>query len=315
VNDPRQRRDDNAGAVGQRLGAASPPALGQSPGEQALARLLANRFAMLGAALLLAIAAACFLVPPLLGLDPVSVDPHHHHEPPSFAHPFGTDNVGRDYLARVLVGGQTSLLVGLAATLASVTVGVFVGSIAGYFGGRLDEVLMRLVDFLYGIPYMFLVILVMLMFSETARGEPLPVFLALGLVQWLTMARVVRGQVLALRRREFVLAARLLGASDTRVILRHILPNVAGVILVYATLTVPAVIILESFLSFLGLGVKLSWGQLVAEGASVVNPIRSFWWLLLWPSVLLALTLLSLNYLGDGLRDAFDPRARAAEGE
>jgi len=295
--------------------ASSPPSLGQSPGEQALARLLANRFAMLGAALLVVIGAACFLVPPLLGLDPVSVDPHHHHEPPTLAHPFGTDNVGRDYLARVLVGGQTSLLVGLVATFASVTVGVFVGSIAGYFGGRLDEVLMRLVDFLYGIPYMFLVILVMLMFSETARGEPLPVFLALGLVQWLTMARVVRGQVLALRRREFVLAARLLGASDARVILRHILPNVAGVILVYATLTVPAVIILESFLSFLGLGVKLSWGQLVAEGASVVNPIHSFWWLLLWPSIFLALTLLSLNYLGDGLRDAFDPRARATEGE
>ena len=295
--------------------ASSPPSLGQSPGEQALARLLANRFAMLGAALLLAIAAACFLVPPLLGLDPVSVDPHHHHEPPSLEHLFGTDNVGRDYLARVLVGGQTSLLVGLVATFASVTVGVFVGSIAGYFGGRLDEVMMRLVDFLYGIPYMFLVILVMLMFSETARGEPLPVFIALGLVQWLTMARVVRGQVLALRRREFVLAARLLGASDARVILRHILPNAAGVILVYATLTVPAVIILESFLSFLGLGVKLSWGQLVAEGVGVVNPIRSFWWLLLWPSIFLALTLLSLNYLGDGLRDAFDPRTRAVEGE
>lgn len=293
-------------------GSAPPGPAGLSPGQQALRRLRRNRFALLGAALLLAIFAACFLIPPLWGLDPISVQPALRHQPPSWQHLFGTDNVGRDYLARVLIGGQTSLLVGLAATLASVTVGVAVGAIAGYFGGRVDEVLMRLVDFLYGIPYMFLVILIMLMFSETARGEALPVFLALGLVQWLTMARVVRGQVLSLRRREFVLAARLIGASDARVIALHILPNAAGVILVYATLTVPAVIILESFLSFLGLGVKLSWGQLVAEAVSVVNPVRSFWWLLWWPGALLALTLLSLNYLGDGLRDALDPKTRAA---
>jgi len=288
-----------------------PAPSGLSPGQQALRRLRRNRFALLGAALLLAICAACFLIPQLFTLDPISVSPALRHQPPSWQHLFGTDNVGRDYLARVLIGGQTSLLVGLAATVASVTVGVAVGSIAGYFGGRVDEVLMRLVDFLYGIPYMFLVILIMLMFSETARGEALPVFLALGLVQWLTMARVVRGQVLSLRRREFVLAARLIGASHARVIALHILPNAAGVILVYATLTVPAVIILESFLSFLGLGVKLSWGQLVAEAVSVVNPIRSFWWLLWWPGSLLALTLLSLNYLGDGLRDALDPKTRA----
>jgi ABC-type dipeptide/oligopeptide/nickel transport system permease subunit len=290
---------------------AEPAPGGLSPGQQALRRLRRNRFALLGAALLLAIGAACFAIPALFALDPTSVHPALRHQPPSWQHLFGTDNVGRDYLARVLIGGQTSLLIGLAATLASVTVGVAVGSIAGYFGGRVDEVLMRLVDFLYGIPYMFLVILIMLMFSETARGEALPVFLALGLVQWLTMARVVRGQVLSLRRREFVLAARLIGASDARVIAVHILPNAAGVILVYATLTVPAVIILESFLSFLGLGVKLSWGQLVAEAVSVVNPIRSFWWLLCWPGSLLALTLLSLNYLGDGLRDALDPKTRA----
>jgi oligopeptide transport system permease protein len=295
--------------------ADAPPraAHGISPGRQALRRLVRNRFAVLGALLLVLVFIACFVVPTVLGLDPTSVNPADHHRPPSREHWFGTDNVGRDYLARVLIGGQTSLLVGLAATLASVTVGVFVGAVAGYFGGRLDEVMMRLVDFLYGIPYMFLVILIMLMFSETARGEALPVFIALGLVQWLTMARVVRGQVLTLRRREFVLAARLLGASDLRIIALHILPNIAGIILVYATLTVPAVIILESFLSFLGLGVKLSWGQLVAEAVGVVNPIQSFWWLLLWPSALLALTLFSLNYLGDGLRDALDPKTRATD--
>jgi ABC-type dipeptide/oligopeptide/nickel transport system permease subunit len=159
---------------------------------------------------------------------------------------------------------------------------------------------------------MFLVILIMLLFSESARGEPLPVFLALGLVQWLTMARVVRGQVLTLRNREFVLATRLLGAGDWHVITRHVLPNVLGIVIVYATLTVPAVIILESFLSFLGLGLKLSWGQLVAEAVGVVNPIESYWWLLVFPSIALAMTLLSLNYFGDGLRDAFDPKARKA---
>jgi len=151
----------------------------------------------------------------------------------------------------------------------SILIGVSYGAVAGFYGGKTDEAMMRLVDFLYGLPYMFLVILIMLMFSETARGDMLPVFLALGLVQWLTMARIVRGQVLTLRNQEFVLAAELLGASDARILVRHILPNVLGVIVVYGTLMVPSVIILESFLSFLGLGVSLSWGQLVSDGIAV----------------------------------------------
>src|SRR5690606_14794280 len=279
-------------------------------GADAWRRLKKNKLAMFGGVTLIVMSVSCFVLPPLLDLDPMTTLPERRHLPPSRAHWFGTDALGRDYAARVLVGGQTSLLVGLSATLASVLVGVMFGALAGYFGGRADEVMMRFVDFLYGIPYMFLVILIMLMFSETARGDPLPVFLALGLVQWLTMARVIRGQVLALRHREFVLAARVLGASHLRIVVRHILPNVLGVVLVYATLTVPTVIILESFLSFLGLGVKLSWGQLVAEGVGVVNPIESYWWLLFWPSALLALTLFSLNFLGDGLRDALDPKTR-----
>jgi len=211
---------------------------------------------------------------------------------------------------RVLVGGRTSLSVGLLASIVTVIIGTFYGAIAGYYGGRTDEIMMRFVDFFYGIPYMFLVILIMLMFSDTDRGNPLPVFAALGMVQWLTMARIVRGNVLSLRHQEFVEAARVLGAGDLRIILRHILPNVLGVVVVYATLTVPAVIILESFLSYLGLGLSLSWGLLVSEGVGVVNPIRSYGWLLLWPSVFLAVTLLSLNFLGDGLRDALDPRSR-----
>jgi oligopeptide transport system permease protein len=279
-----------------------------SPWQAAWRRVRKNRAAVVGALLLAAISLACFVVPAVFALDPHGTAPTLRHLPPSAAHWLGTDALGRDLLARVLIGGRTSLLVGLAATLASVAIGVAWGGAAGYFGGPLDEALMRIVDFLYGIPYMFLVILVMLLFADTARGEALPVFVALGLVQWLTMARIVRGQVLALRGREFVLAARALGASHARILLRHVLPNCGSAIVVYATLSVPSVIILESYLSFLGLGVELSWGQLVAEGVAVVNPIRSPWWLLVFPGAFLAATLLALNFLGDGLRDALDPR-------
>jgi len=282
---------------------------GGGPWSEAFARLRRDRAALFGAALLAAIAALCALVPWLLGLDPHATEPVLRHQPPSASHWFGTDALGRDLLARVLVGGRTSLLVGIAATAVSVGIGALYGALAGFYGGRLDELLMRIVDFLYGVPYMFLVILIMLLFEDTRRGDPLPVFLALGLVQWLTMARIVRAQVLALREREFVLAARVAGASDARILWRHLLPNALGPVVVYATLTVPAVILLESFLSFLGLGVALSWGELVAEGVSVLNPIRSYWWLLAFPSGFLAATLLALNFLGDGLRDALDPRS------
>lgn len=283
----------------------------RSPFRLAMQRLARNRVAILGGVLLALIAFGCVVLPFLLKLDPNVTQPALRNQPPSARFWFGTDGLGRDLVARVLVGGRTSLLVGLAATAVSVVVGVAYGAIAGFYGGKVDEAMMRLVDFMYGLPYMFLVILIMLMFSETARGDMLPVFLALGLVQWLTMARIVRGQVLALRRQEFVLAAELLGVSDARLLIRHVLPNVLGVIMVYATLMVPSVIILESFLSFLGLGVALSWGQLVSDGIAVINPIRSYWWILLWPSIFLGITLISLNFLGDGLRDALDPKGKA----
>jgi oligopeptide transport system permease protein len=278
------------------------------PWRQAWRRLQRNRAALAGALLLLAIAGACFALPLFVALDPTATEPALRFAPPSAAHWLGTDALGRDLAARVLIGGRTSLLVGLAATLASVAIGVGWGGVAGLAGGAVDEALMRIVDFLYGVPYMFLVVLVMLLFADTARGQALPVFVALGLVQWLTMARIVRGQVLALRRADFVLAARATGAGGARILLRHLLPNCLGPIVVYATLTVPSVIILESYLSFLGLGVELSWGQLVAEGVAVVNPIQSPWWLLAFPSGFLGATLLALNFLGDGLRDALDPR-------
>jgi oligopeptide transport system permease protein len=280
----------------------------EGPWRIALRRLRRNRAAVAGALLLLAIALACFALPWLAPFDPTATAPALRFQPPSAGHWLGTDALGRDLLARVLIGGRTSLLVGLAATTASVAIGVLWGGLAGLAGGAVDEAMMRVVDLLYGVPYMFLVVLVMLLFADTARGQALPVFVALGLVQWLTMARIVRGQVLSLRRAEFVLAARAAGAGLPRILLRHLLPNCLGPIVVYATLTVPSVIILESYLSFLGLGVQLSWGQLVAEGVSVVNPVHSPWWVLAFPSGLLGVTLLALNFLGDGLRDALDPR-------
>jgi oligopeptide transport system permease protein len=285
-------------------------ARGTGPWADAFRRLRRNPAAIVGGVLLLLLILACVFLPAVLGMDPLRQEPAAHDRPPSAEHPFGTDSLGRDFLARVLVGGRMSLQIGLVGALVVTIVGTLYGAVAGYYGGNIDEIMMRFVDFMYGIPYMFLVILFMLMLPEEARGEPYVLFGALGLVQWLTMARIVRGQVLTLRTREFVLASRVTGASSPRIIFRHILPNCVGPIVVYATLTVPAVILLESFLSYLGLGVKLSWGILVSEGVKAVNPLQSNWWLLVFPSVFLALTLFSLNFLGDGLRDALDPKTR-----
>ncbi len=289
---------------------------GTSLWDDAWRRLKKNRLSIVGAVMLALVVLVCAFGPMIMNMshdgENIVEDtfPEQANQAPSASHLFGTDELGRSYLARVLEGGQMSLLIGLIATLASVIIGVIYGSIAGYYGGRLDEVMMRAVDFLYGIPYMFLVILIMLMFSDAQRDSPLPIFFALGMVQWLTTARIVRGQVLTLRHQEFVQAARVMGAGDMRIIFRHILPNTLGVVVVYATLTVPAVILLESFLSFLGLGAGLTWGLLVSEGLSVINPVESYWWRLVFPSVFLALTLFSLNFVGDGLRDALDPRTR-----
>ncbi len=283
----------------------------RGPWKDAFRRLRRNRLAMSGAIFLVVLVVACFLVPPLFGLDPDAKNPSIYNQGPSTAHWFGTDNLGRDYFARVLVGGRASLQIGIVGTLVCVLIGTIYGAISGYAGGRVDDAMMRFVDFMYAIPYVFLVILILLTFEDTERGtNPLPLFAALGLVNWLTMARIVRGQVMTLRHQEYVLAARVTGASHTRILFRHLLPNCLGPIVVYATLQVASVILLEAFLSYLGLGLKLSWGILVAEGVSIVNPIQSDWWLLLWPSVFLALTLLSLNFLGDGLRDAVDPKTR-----
>ena len=219
------------------------------------------------------------------------------------AHWFGTDSLGRDVLVRSLEGGRISLLVAFAATLVSLLIGVSYGAVAGYFGGAIDEWMMRAVDILYALPFLFLVILLMVLFGRNL----MLVFVAIGAINWLDMARVVRGQAMALRQREFVLAAHTHGMTHAAILWRHILPNLAGVVLVTVTLTIPQVILTESFLSFLGLGVQepaTSWGTLINEGARAMEQTP---WALLFPAGLMALTLLCFNLLGDALRDVLDP--------
>jgi oligopeptide transport system permease protein len=218
----------------------------------------------------------------------------------------GTDANGRDLLARILIGGRISLTVGILATFVSLVIGVGYGAISGFAGGRLDNVMMRLVEILYSLPFVFLVIVLVVFFGRNF----VLIFLAIGAVEWLDMARIVRGLTLSLKRREFVVAAEAMGVANWDIIFRHIVPNTIGPVIVFVTVLVPKVILLESFLSFLGLGVQeplTSWGALIAEGA---NTMQSAPWLLVFPSIFFVATLMSLNLLGDGLRDAFDPRER-----
>jgi oligopeptide transport system permease protein len=293
-----------------------------SPLAMALRRFWRNRLAMTGLALLVIVVSASLIgvawnqaaivrgqpqpyLTPLPGLHP---------QPPSFAHPFGTDPLGRDLFARTLIGGCVSLGVGLSAAVVSILIGTVWGLVSGYAGRGTDTVMMRIVDVLYGLPYILLVILLLVLFGEkTTWLRMVVLFMAIGGVSWLTMARVVRGQVLALKEAEFVLAARALGSGSGRIIFKEMLPNLAGTILVCATLTVPLAILQESFLSFLGLGVPpplASWGTLTSDAIDALNPVRVYWWLLAFPCLALGATLLGLNFAGDGLRDAFDPRAR-----
>jgi len=272
-------------------------------------RLRTNRAAVVAGGVLVLLVLASLLAPVASrhAIDQVDWTLSPLASPPSFAngHWFGTDSNGRDLFVRVWSGTQVSLLVAVLATLVSLAIGVAWGATAGYLGGRVDDWMMRFVDVLYALPYMFFVILLTVVFGRSLWL----IFLAIGAVGWLTMARIVRGQALALRQREFVAAAITLGLPAHRIIARHIVPNVLGTVVVYATLTVPQVILFESFLSFLGLGVQeplTSLGRLVAEGALEMETAP---WQLLVPSAVLALLLLCLNFLGDGLRDALDPRA------
>lgn len=268
-------------------------------------RLAKNMLAVVSAVFVLLLLLACF-VGPLLGVQAYEkTDLSLGATAPSAQHWFGTDTLGRDQFARVLTGGRVSLAVGAVATGVSLIIGVLYGALAGFFGGKLDSVMMRVVDILYALPFTVFVILLMVLFGRNI----FILFLVIGCVEWLTMARIVRGQVQALRKQEFIEAARALGLRKRRIILRHMIPNVMGVVIVYATLTVPSVMLLEAFLSFLGFGVQppmSSWGTLISEGS---RSMEEYPWLLFFPALFFSATLFSLNFLGDGLRDALDVRA------
>jgi oligopeptide transport system permease protein len=264
-------------------------------------------------------------LPQAMAWSPTTLSDDQFH-PPSARHWLGTDVHGRDLLSRVFYGARISLFVGIVGAGVSLVIGVLWGAVAGYAGGRWDSLMMRFVDILYSLPSIVFVIVLIAVVEESfkdwlvktfspeagATANMLLLFAGLGAVSWLTMARIVRGQVLSLRARPFVEASRALGASHARILFRHILPNVYGVIITYLALTIPSIILYESFLSFLGLGIQppqASLGSLIAEGAAQINPIRIYWWMIVFPGATLASTLLALNFLGDGLRDAWDPRA------
>ena len=277
---------------------------GTSLWEDAWIKLRKNRLALIGLGLLVFLCVISLLTP--------WIAPYGYEEqnllmgatPPSAEHWLGTDVFGRDMLTRIMWGGRVSLMVGFIATAVALAIGVIYGAVAGYVGCRVDAVMMRLVDILYALPFMIFIILLMVVFGRNL----LLLFFAIGAVEWLTMARIVRGQVMSLRKQEFVEAAHSLGLSQWIIIRRHIIPNTLGPVIVYTTLTIPSVMLLEAFLSFLGLGIQppqSSWGLLINYG---VETMEEYPWLLIFPGIALSLTLFALNFLGDGLRDALDPR-------
>lgn len=277
---------------------------GRSLWQDALARLSQNYPAMLGLLVLTAMAVLAFLAPWIAPYAYQAQDLGLGASPPSWDHWLGTDIFGRDQLTRILYGSRVSLSVGFIATSVALCIGVAWGTIAGYSGGRVDALMMRSVDLLYALPFTIFIILLTVVFGRSM----LLLFLAIGAVEWLTMARIVRGQVISIKQQEYIEAAVAMGFSRWRIMIKHVVPNIFGPIIVYATLTVPNVILLESFLSFLGLGVQppeSSWGSLISSG---VETMEEYPWLLIYPAVTLSATLFALNFLGDGLRDALDPR-------
>ena len=293
---------------------------GVSPWRDAWRRLRRNRSAMAGLIVFGIVALAALAGPVILArtsgatYDRIPSDPALVRAfAPSWQHPMGTDDLGRDLLARVLLGGRISIVVGLIATTVSLIIGIAYGAVAGFVGGRRDELMMRVVDVLYALPYMMVVIALLALFGDqSAIGQLLLLFAALGAVSWLTTARIVRGQVRSLTQQEFIVAARAMGLTPLTILRRHLIPNALGPVIVYATLTVPSVMLLEAFLSFLGLGVQAplaSWGSLVADG---IQNLAVFPWQLLCPGVTMVITLGALNVIGDGLRDALDPKGPPA---
>ena len=284
---------------------SQPPQQGSSLWLDAWIKLGKNRLALSGLVILL------FLI--IISLLTPWIAPYSYEEQnlmlgataPSAAHWLGTDIFGRDMLTRIMYGGRVSLMVGFIATAVALVIGILWGAVAGFVGGRVDAVMMRIVDIMYALPFMIFIVLLMVVFGRNI----LLLFVAIGAVEWLTMARIVRGQVMTLRKQEFVEAAYSMGLSKWAIIRRHIIPNTLGPVIVYTTLTIPSVMLLEAFLSFLGLGIQppqSSWGLLINYG---VETMEEYPWLLIFPGITLSLTLFALNFLGDGLRDALDPKA------
>ncbi len=270
----------------------------------AVSRLIKNKAAMVGAIILFVLILCAIFAPYIAPYSYSFQNLDLGATPPSSEHLLGTDILGRDLLSRILYGARISLMVGFVATGVALVIGVSWGIVAGYFGGRIDSIMMRIVDVLYGLPFIIFIILLMVIFGRNLWL----LFGAIGAVEWLTMARIVRGQVMSLKNQEFVLAAKAMGVSNLTMFRRHLLPNILGPIAVYATLTIPQVMLLESFLSFLGLGIQppmSSWGTLIKDG---VENMEEFSWLLIYPGITFTITLFALNFFGDGLRDALDPK-------
>jgi oligopeptide transport system permease protein len=284
---------------------SQPPQQGSSLWLDAWIKLGKNRLALSGLVILLFLIVVSLLTP---WIAPYSYEEQNlmlGATAPSAAHWLGTDIFGRDMLTRIMYGGRVSLMVGFIATAVALVIGILWGAVAGFVGGRLDAVMMRIVDIMYALPFMIFIVLLMVVFGRNI----LLLFVAIGAVEWLTMARIVRGQVMTLRKQEFVEAAYSMGLSKWAIIRRHIIPNTLGPVIVYTTLTIPSVMLLEAFLSFLGLGIQppqSSWGLLINYG---VETMEEYPWLLIFPGITLSLTLFALNFLGDGLRDALDPKA------
>jgi oligopeptide transport system permease protein len=276
----------------------------------AIRRIRRNKLAVVGFWIIIALFVVAIVGPIVSPYSYEDQDLENTFQSPTLRHPFGTDQLGRDQLTRVMYGSRISLAVGIVCATLNFLIGVTYGGIAAYFGGRVDNIMMRIVDILYGIPTLIIVILLTVLFKDKGVSPLVNVFIAIGLTYWLPMARIVRGEILSLKEREFALAAKTIGAPNNRILFRHLIPNAMGPIIVTVTLEIPSAIFTEAFLSYIGLGVSApvaSWGVLASDGTEA---IRSFPYLVLFPALAISLTMFAFNFLGDGLRDALDPRLR-----
>ncbi|MBK2093120.1 ABC transporter permease [Francisella philomiragia] len=280
----------------------------QSLFQDAFIRFKKDKVAVFSLFVIVAILVACFIVPWFYPDNYFShIDLYSTTQAPSFEHFFGTDAIGRDVFVRVLVGGQISFEVAIVATIVSVVIGTLWGAFAGFIGGKIDGFMMRIVDALYALPFLFFAILLVTLFGRNF----ILIFVAIGVVSWLDVARVVRGQTIALRHKEFVEAAKVSGLTNRKIVTKHIIRNLIGIIIVYITLTIPTVLMLSAFLSFLGLGVQppmTDWGEMISDGASYIT--MGYWWLLVYPAAFLTITLLALNFVGNAMRQALDPKSK-----